>query len=121
MFVALEHLINLQDGYRSTFRVAGLDLLLLVVDGRPLLLENRCPHRDAPLHSASLNGQVLRCARHGFEFDLRSGEPLSARCAALKMFDLAYDGDRIGIDVCLSTHRSLPMQYVSPDLCDAYP
>ena len=99
MFVALERLINLQDGYRSTFRVAGLDLLLLVVDGRPLLLENRCPHRDAPLHSASLNGQVLRCARHGFEFELRSGEPLSARCAALKMFDLAYDGDRIGIDV----------------------
>lgn len=99
MFVALERLINLQDGYRSTFRVAGHELLLLVVEGRPVLLENRCPHRDAPLHGASLNGQVLRCVRHGIEFDLRSGEPLTARCAALKLFDLAYDGDRIGIDI----------------------
>ena len=43
--------------------------------------------------------RLLYFAGHGFEFDLRSGEPLSARCAALKVFDLAYDGDRIGIDV----------------------
>ncbi|MDX5372423.1 MAG: Rieske (2Fe-2S) protein [Pseudomonadaceae bacterium] len=99
MFIALERLINLQDGYRRTFQVAGRDLLLLVVDGQPLLLENRCPHQGAPLHNATLNGQVLRCARHGLEFDLRSGAPLTAACAALRMFELAYDGDRVGIDV----------------------
>lgn len=99
MFVALERLINLQDGYRRTFRVAGRDLLLLVVDGQPLLLENRCPHQGAPLHNATLSGQVLRCARHGLEFDLRSGRALNAQCAALVRFSLVYDGDRVGIDV----------------------
>jgi nitrite reductase/ring-hydroxylating ferredoxin subunit len=99
MFVALERLINLQDGYRRTFQVAGHDLLLLVVDQQPLLLENRCPHQGAPLHNATLNGQVLRCARHGVEFDLRNGRALNAQCAALSRFDLAYDGDRVGIDI----------------------
>jgi nitrite reductase/ring-hydroxylating ferredoxin subunit len=34
--------------------------LLLVIEGRPVLLENRCPHQGAPLHNASLQGQVLR-------------------------------------------------------------
>ncbi|HSX71362.1 MAG TPA: Rieske (2Fe-2S) protein [Pseudomonas sp.] len=99
MFVALERLINLQDGYRRTVRVAGRELLLLVVEQQPLLLENRCPHQGAPLHNATLSGRVLRCARHGVEFDLYSGQPLNARCPALNRFDLAYDGDRIGIDV----------------------
>ncbi|MDD0843612.1 Rieske (2Fe-2S) protein [Pseudomonas sp. Gutcm_11s] len=99
MFVALERLINLQDGYRRTFLVEGRDLLLLVVEQQPLLVENRCPHQGASLHNATLNGPVLRCARHGVEFDLRSGRPLNAQCAMLNRFSLAYDGDRVGIDI----------------------
>lgn len=99
MFVALERLINLQDGYRRTFRVAGHELLLLVVEGQPLLLENRCPHQGAPLYDATLAGQVLRCARHGVEFDLHSGRSLQGQCPALRRFTLAYDGDRVGIEV----------------------
>lgn len=99
MFVALERLINLQDGYRRAFKVAGHDLLLLVVEQQPVLLENRCPHRGAPLHDATLGGHSLRCARHGVEFDLRSGRPLNGQCAPLSLLRLAYDGDRIGIDI----------------------
>lgn len=99
MFVALERLINLQEGYRRVFTVAGRDLLLLVIDNRPLLLENRCPHQGAPLTNATLIGSILRCSRHGVEFDLGSGRPLSVQCPALRRFNLVYDGDRIGIDV----------------------
>ncbi|UUY07512.1 Rieske (2Fe-2S) protein [Pseudomonas sp. J452] len=99
MFVALERLINLDDGYRQTFQVSGRSLLLLVIDRQPVLLENRCPHQGAPLHNATLVGTVLRCARHGVEFDLLSGQPLNATCAGLKQLKLAYAGDRIGIDV----------------------
>lgn len=99
MFVPLERLINLNDGYRQTFKVAGRDLLLLVVDNQPLLLEDSCPHQGAPLHRGTLLGTVLRCQRHGIEFQLPSGRPLQASCPGLKLFTLAYEGDRIGIDV----------------------
>ena len=33
MFIALERLINLDEGYRRSFQVAGRSLLLLVVEG----------------------------------------------------------------------------------------
>lgn len=100
MFVALERLINLQEGYRKTFQVSGQQLLLLVVDNQPLLIESRCPHQGAPLHSATLEGNVLRCQRHGIEFRLPCGQPVQqAACTSLKVFSLAYEGDRIGIDV----------------------
>lgn len=99
MFYPLERLINLSEGYRQTFKVAGRDLLLMVVDNQPLLLEDSCPHQGAPLRTATLVGTVLRCQRHGIEFQLPSGRALQPACPNLKMFALVYDSDRIGIDV----------------------
>ncbi|MBB2496054.1 Rieske (2Fe-2S) protein [Aquipseudomonas ullengensis] len=99
MFIALERLINLDDGYRRLFQVDGRSLLLLMVDRQPVLLENRCPHQGAPLHNATVVGTVLRCSRHGAEFDLLNGQSLNASCGNLNLFKLAYDGDRIGIDL----------------------
>ncbi|UVJ42623.1 Rieske (2Fe-2S) protein [Pseudomonas sp. LS1212] len=99
MFVPLERLINLDEGYRNTFQVAGRRLLLLVLDNQPLLMEDSCPHRGAPLHMATLSNGVLRCQRHGMAFQLPSGRPLQEGCAGLMMLEIAYEGDRIGIDV----------------------
>ncbi|WP_110971266.1 Rieske (2Fe-2S) protein [Pseudomonas huaxiensis] len=99
MFVPLERLINLEEGYRRTFRVNGQTLLLLVVDNRPVLIEDRCPHQGAPLNGATLEGDVLRCPRHGLAFSLSSGRAVQPGCAGLNMFRLAYEGDRVGIDV----------------------
>ncbi len=99
MFIALERLLNLEEGYRQVFQVQGRDLLLMVVEGRPLLLENHCPHQGASLHNATLVGAVLRCARHGVEFDVITGRALNASCAGLVQLPLAYDGDRVGVDL----------------------
>lgn len=99
MFVALERLLNLHDGYRRVFRVAQRDVLLLVAEGRSFLLENRCPHQGAALHGATLSGRTLRCGRHGVEFDLDSGRALNAVCPGLLRLKLAYDGDRVGVDL----------------------
>ncbi|MFD2644510.1 Rieske (2Fe-2S) protein [Pseudomonas japonica] len=99
MFVALERLINLHDGYRKAFRVNGQALLLLVVDNRPVLIDERCPHQGASLAAATVEGDVLRCPRHGLAFSLSSGRALQPGCAGLSLYKVAYEGDRIGIDV----------------------
>jgi len=99
MFVPLERLINLDEGYRRTFQVAGRSLLLLVVGNQPLLIEDSCPHQGAPLSRGTLVDRVLRCQRHGMEFQLPSGRSLQPSCPGLNMLQLAYEGDRIGIDV----------------------
>lgn len=59
MFVALERLLSLDEGYRRGFQVQERSLLLMVVRGRTQLLENRCPHQGASLHNATLAGTVL--------------------------------------------------------------
>lgn len=101
-FVALEKLSQLQDGYQKAFRVGRLNLLLLQVEGRAFLIENRCPHMDVPLeHAAQLPGSRIRCRAHGIEFDLvsgRAGGPLANQLECLRRFPLSYDGNEIGVD-----------------------
>ncbi|WP_263139996.1 Rieske (2Fe-2S) protein [Pseudomonas sp. RIT-PI-AD] len=99
MFVALEHLIRLEEGYRRVFQIDRRHYLLIVVENQPILLENSCPHQGASLHNATLDGRVLRCARHGMAFDLHRGVALDSNCPPLRLLPLAYDGDRVGLDL----------------------
>jgi phenylpropionate dioxygenase-like ring-hydroxylating dioxygenase large terminal subunit len=41
-------------------------------DGQLIVLEDRCPHRSAPLSAGEVLGQTIACAYHGWRFD-RSG------------------------------------------------
>lgn len=100
-FYRLEKVINLRDGYRRVFQVPGLSLLLIQEEGQRWLLRNRCPHKDFPLHTGTLQGSRLRCAYHAMEFDLARG----GRCIqfpqqnGVEMFALIYDGNEVGVEL----------------------
>ncbi len=38
-------------------------------DGRPVALEDRCCHRQAPLSMGKLKGDIVECPYHGLQFD----------------------------------------------------
>lgn len=38
-------------------------------DGRPIALEDACPHRKAPLSLGRLKGDIIECGYHGLQFD----------------------------------------------------
>jgi phenylpropionate dioxygenase-like ring-hydroxylating dioxygenase large terminal subunit len=38
-------------------------------DGEPVAMDNRCPHRFAPLHFGKRVGNAVQCAYHGLHFD----------------------------------------------------
>jgi nitrite reductase/ring-hydroxylating ferredoxin subunit len=100
-FHRLEKLINLYDGYRRVFQVEGKALLLIQEQGRRYLVLNRCPHKDFPLHTGTLNGTRLRCAYHAMEFDLaRGGQCVQhPRQPCVQMFPLIYDGNEVGVEL----------------------
>ena len=72
--------------------IDGRSIGVLSVAGRLYAIRNRCPHQGAELCSGTvggtmvpsgpltyeygLEGQVLRCPWHGWEFDLETGEKL---------------------------------------------
>lgn len=101
-FYELEKLHRLHDGYQKAFRVAGHELLLVQQEGRPYLVENRCPHMDAPLTKAQQEPGIIRCRIHGIEFKLEDGQacgPLAGTLSSLKFYPLAYEGTALGVDL----------------------
>lgn len=97
-FRSLEKLINLHDGYRRVFLIDGLEMLLIQEAGERWLIGRRCPHARQALDSAEIDGGAIRCSRHGYRFSLRDGQPLAADCDRLRIFDLVYEGNSLGVD-----------------------
>lgn len=51
-------------------RILGLSIVFFrTEDGRPVALDNRCPHRSFPLSQGKLEGDTLVCGYHGIAFD----------------------------------------------------
>lgn len=77
-------------GGNKVVTVEGREIVVFHVNGEFFALLNRCPHEGAPLAKAAcvaqLNsdepgeykrsrvGEMLRCAWHGWEFDMRTGQ-----------------------------------------------
>ena len=51
-------------------------IALFNVDGDILALDNTCPHAGGPLGEGSLEGEVVECPWHGWEFNVRTGQCL---------------------------------------------
>lgn len=58
---------------------AGVDLVLLRVDGELRAFDGLCPHQGALLGEGELDDGVLVCRNHGWRFDARTGERLGGR------------------------------------------
>jgi nitrite reductase (NADH) small subunit len=81
---------ELPPGARKLVRVGGIEIGLFHVGGAVRAYRNACPHAGAPVCTGRVSGTsmpsqvyeyiygmegcVLRCPWHGWEFDLRTGE-----------------------------------------------
>ena len=67
----------------------GRVLALFNVEGEFFAVDNSCPHRGGPLGEGHLQGKIVTCPWHGWQFDLACGvSPLnprhSVRCVRLE-------------------------------------
>lgn len=58
--------------------IAGKAIAVANVAGEYYATSNTCPHAEGPLGEGSLDGHVLTCPYHGWQFDLRDGSCLTS-------------------------------------------
>lgn len=101
-FYALANLVDMYDGYCAPFTLNGRSLLLLQDQGEIFVIENRCPHMDAPLSTGKIVAGAIICRAHGIAFDLRSRRargPLADTLDCLRTFPVAYEGNKVGVEI----------------------
>lgn len=79
-------------------RVADVDLLVLRIDNTPRVLEGRCPHRAGRLVGGRLEGDLLICPFHGWDFDCRTGKSVGVEGESIYSFDAWLDNDCVFVD-----------------------
>ena len=85
----------LPDGQPTAVQVGDEQLCLIRLDDDIVAFADRCPHRGAPLSEGTLDGAVLTCARHTWQFDVRTGTPVRLR--APDRLDLRATRERDGV------------------------
>jgi pyruvate oxidase len=63
------------EGRVQTSTVDGRSIALTRCSGRVGALDNHCPHQGGPLGEGSIEGGLLRCPWHGYDYDPLTGRP----------------------------------------------
>ncbi len=58
-----------------------------------------CPHQNASLDGAPAEGGSVTCRRHGYRFDLKSGDCLTVGGYGIPVFDVSIDADTVYVSV----------------------
>ena len=108
---------DIPPGGNKVVGIDGRDIVVFHVNGEFFALLNRCPHEGAPLEKAaciarltspepgvyqrSRVGEFLRCAWHGWEFDMRTGQSWGdAKRFKIRSFPVAVErGEELAADM----------------------
>ena len=88
-----------KEGQAKEFNVAEHTLCVAMIDGKPLALDNVCPHRGGPLSEGTVEGGKIVCPWHQYEYDLATGAGSEADEEKAKIFALRQDGDDVMVEV----------------------
>jgi toluene monooxygenase system ferredoxin subunit len=79
--------------------VDGNTILLINIDDRIYAYADSCPHQKSRLSEGNLTDKTLRCARHHWEFDVRTGRGINPQNACLKGYRVSIESGDILLDL----------------------
>jgi toluene monooxygenase system ferredoxin subunit len=98
-FQKVASLDDLWSGEMIGLEVDGNCILLINLDDQIYAYSDACPHQKSRLSEGSLDGKVLRCARHQWEFDVCTGHGVNPQNACLTTFPVAFEDRDILVDL----------------------
>jgi toluene monooxygenase system ferredoxin subunit len=74
-------------------------LLLVNVEGAICAYEDRCRHKGVRLSEGRLDGFVLTCGAHGWQYDARTGCGINPEAVMLPKSAVRIEGQDVLVDV----------------------
>jgi ferredoxin-nitrite reductase len=90
---------ELQPGMVRRVQAAGISLALLCTAEGLFAMDNSCPHEGGPLGEGSLDGTTVTCPLHGWKFDARTGECLTAMRYKQRTFETKIEKGTVWVRV----------------------
>ncbi|RME00989.1 MAG: non-heme iron oxygenase ferredoxin subunit [Deltaproteobacteria bacterium] len=93
--IAVATLSEIPEGTSKRVEVAGRIIALFHRNGRFYALDHHCPHRGGPLGEGCVEGDVVICPWHGWQFRLEDGISPINPAARVATYPVTVRGDRI--------------------------
>ena len=98
-FVKVANLSDLGPGSSMTIEANGKAVALFNVDGAVYALDNTCLHRGGPLGEGFLEGDVVTCPWHMWEYNVRTGEKVGDASLKVASYPVEVEGNDIKVAV----------------------
>lgn len=97
-FVKVATTDEIEPGTGKLVHVNGLEIAVFNVGGQFYASGAVCPHEGGPLEDGTLDGDVVICPWHGFDFDLKTGECLVDSDLRVPTYPVKVEGNTILVE-----------------------
>lgn len=94
-FVKVANKSEVASGSGKLVDVNGKEIAIFNMNGNFHAIDNTCPHRGGSLSEGSLDGNVVSCPWHGWQFDITSGSCLTDPAAQQNKYEVKVEGEDI--------------------------
>ena len=77
----------------------GRQIAVFNVDGTFHAIDNTCLHRGGPLGEGELEGNIVTCPWHGWQYDVRTGVNTMDENEQLGRYDVRIEGNDVLVSV----------------------
>jgi len=98
-FTPVAKLSELREGEGRIVVVGSEEIALFNVAGQVCATTNACPHHGGPIGDGILDGKIVTCPWHGWEFDVTTGKMPVNRNIGIKTYPVRVDGDSVDVEL----------------------
>jgi nitrite reductase (NADH) small subunit len=88
---------DLPEGQCKAVEAGGKTIALFNVSGTVFALDNTCAHRGGPLGEGILEGDVVTCPWHMWEYNVRTGEKVGMPSIKVATYPVQVEGSDIQV------------------------
>jgi nitrite reductase (NADH) small subunit len=96
-FITVADVSELSPGACKTVEAQGKLIAIFNVAGTIYALENECLHQGGPLGEGDLDGEVVTCPWHGWQYNVCTGELCSDSATRVTAYPVKVEGSEIKI------------------------
>jgi nitrite reductase/ring-hydroxylating ferredoxin subunit len=98
-FVKVATLSDLPPGSCKAVQADGKAVALFNVEGTVCAIDNTCLHRGGPLGEGQLEGDVVTCPWHMWQYNVRTGENIVNPSVKVATYEVKVEGSEIKVAV----------------------
>lgn len=98
-FIKAAKASELKPGDARVVEVNGKSYALFNVEGKFYCMDNTCLHRGGPLGEGFLDGTIVTCPWHGWQYDVTNGQCKTNPAVTMARFEVKVEGDDLLISV----------------------